>query len=69
MPLLLADFIYNRDCKLNLRKSIDTTVAVQYNKSIDFSYIRTVFVYTKSIALYQWKGAIWKTKSTVRLRV
>ena len=25
MPLLLADFIYSRDCKLNLRKTIDTT--------------------------------------------
>ena len=26
MPLLLADFIYSRDCKLNLRKNIDTTL-------------------------------------------
>ena len=26
MPLLLADFIYSRDCKLNLRKHVDTTV-------------------------------------------
>ena len=25
MPLLLADFIYSRDCKLNLQKNIDTT--------------------------------------------
>ena len=25
MPLLLADFIYSRDCKLNLRKNADTT--------------------------------------------
>lgn len=25
MPLLLADFIYSRDCKLNLRKKVDTT--------------------------------------------
>ena len=25
MPPLLADFIYSRDCKLNLRKNIDTT--------------------------------------------
>ena len=25
MPLLLADFIYSRDCKLNLRKTVDTT--------------------------------------------
>jgi len=24
MPLLLADFIYSRDCKLNLRKNVDT---------------------------------------------
>ena len=26
MPLLLADFIYSRDCKLNLRKNVDTTI-------------------------------------------
>ena len=26
MPLLLADLIYSRDCKLNLRKNVDTTV-------------------------------------------
>ena len=26
MPLLLANFIYSRDCKLNLRKNVDTTV-------------------------------------------
>ena len=25
MPPLLADFIYSRDCKLNLRKNVDTT--------------------------------------------
>ena len=25
MPSLLADFIYSRDCKLNLRKNVDTT--------------------------------------------
>ena len=25
MPILLADFIYSRDCKLNLRKNVDTT--------------------------------------------
>ena len=25
MSLLLADFIYSRDCKLNLRKTVDTT--------------------------------------------
>ena len=25
MPLLLANFIYSRDCKLNLRKNVDTT--------------------------------------------
>lgn len=25
MSLLLADFIYSRDCKLNLRKNVDTT--------------------------------------------
>ena len=25
MPLLLADLIYSRDCKLNLRKNVDTT--------------------------------------------
>ena len=27
MPLLLANFIYSRDCKLNLRKNVDTTDA------------------------------------------
>ena len=27
MPLLLADFIYTRDCKLNLRKNVDTTLS------------------------------------------
>ena len=26
MPLLLADFIYSRDCKPNLRKNVDTTL-------------------------------------------
>ena len=26
MPLLLADLIYSRDCKLNLRKNVDTTL-------------------------------------------
>ena len=34
MPLLLADFIYTRDCKLNLRKNVDTTeslVRMLYN--------------------------------------
>ena len=25
MSLLLTDFIYSRDCKLNLRKTVDTT--------------------------------------------
>ena len=25
MTLLLADLIYSRDCKLNLRKNVDTT--------------------------------------------
>lgn len=25
MPLLLADFTHARDCKLNLRKNVDTT--------------------------------------------
>ena len=28
MSLLLADFIYSRDCKLNLRKNIDTTPGI-----------------------------------------
>ena len=31
MPLLLADFTHARDCKLNLRKNVDTT----YDKSIE----------------------------------
>ena len=26
MPLLLADFTHARDCKLNLRKNVDTTL-------------------------------------------
>ena len=26
MPLLLADLIYSRDCKPNLRKNVDTTL-------------------------------------------
>ena len=26
MPSLLADFIYSRDCKLNLRKNVDTNL-------------------------------------------
>ena len=26
MPLVLADFIYSRDCKQNLRKNVDTTM-------------------------------------------
>ena len=30
MPLLLADFIYSRDCKLNLRKNVDTTLKMNY---------------------------------------
>lgn len=29
MPSLLADFIYSRDCKLNLRKNVDTTLRVR----------------------------------------
>lgn len=40
MPLLLADFIYSRDCKPNLRKNVDTTgeniamfMVFQYNKN------------------------------------
>lgn len=26
MPLLLADFIYSRNCKPNLQKNVDTTM-------------------------------------------
>lgn len=33
MPLLLADFIYARDCKLNLRKNVDTTKNIDTAKS------------------------------------
>ena len=43
MPLLLADFIYSRDCKLNLRKNVDTTflhleIANPENRKSDFRY-------------------------------
>lgn len=30
-PPLLADFIYSRDCKLNLRKNVDTTFYIISN--------------------------------------
>ena len=42
MPLLLANFIYSRDCKLNLRKNVDTTWhlhVVCCNVSIFFSFM------------------------------
>lgn len=39
MSLLLADFIYSRDCKLNLRKNVDTTIR-EYSQS-KFSRRRT----------------------------
>ena len=32
MPLLLADLIYSRDCKLNLRKNVDTTLRFHGSK-------------------------------------
>ena len=36
MPLLLADFIYSRDCKLNLRKNVDTTdCKLNLRKNVD----------------------------------
>ena len=42
MPLLLADFIYTRDCKLNLRKNVDTTcltgVIFGINTSLEDKY-------------------------------
>ena len=34
MPLLLADFIYTRDCKLNLRKNVDTTIGCGYEPEL-----------------------------------
>ena len=34
MPLLLADLIYSRDCKLNLRKNVDTTHAGRKNPNV-----------------------------------
>ena len=30
MSLLLADFIYSRDCKLNLRKNMDLLTKMKY---------------------------------------
>lgn len=36
MPLLLADFIYTRDCKLNLRKNVDTTRRVHRSTNPGF---------------------------------
>ena len=30
MPPLLADFIYSRDCKLNLRKNVDLLTKIKY---------------------------------------
>ena len=33
MPLLLADLIYSRDCKLNLRKNVDTTGLIQESRT------------------------------------
>ena len=33
MPLLLADFTHARDCKLNLRKNVDTTNADRLERS------------------------------------
>ena len=34
MPLLLADFTHARDCKLNLRKNVDTTWQSAYCSKI-----------------------------------
>lgn len=34
MPLLLADFIYSRDCKLNLRKNVDTTHDIKVKREV-----------------------------------
>lgn len=39
MPSLLADFIYSRDCKLNLRKNVDTTI---HEERIVFSALHSV---------------------------
>ena len=49
MPLLLADFTHARDCKLNLRKNVDTTFAplpmwcpfLSHSYSSFFSYFTT----------------------------
>ena len=43
MPLLLADLIYSRDCKLNLRKNVDTTPGVG-NILFIVSHLKTSFV-------------------------
>ena len=33
MPLLLADLIYSRDCKLNLRKNVDLLTKFPQNSN------------------------------------
>ena len=38
MPLLLANFIYSRDCKLNLRKNVDTTETTPTLVSVSCSF-------------------------------
>ena len=35
MSLLLTDFIYSRDCKLNLRKTVDTTRLLALNRKAE----------------------------------
>ena len=40
MPLLLADFIYSRDCKPNLRKNVDTTKVLDLSAERDCNFYR-----------------------------
>lgn len=47
MPLLLADFIYSRDCKLNLRKNVDTTTLFSEWKQMSDHFV-TTFLFLRS---------------------
>ena len=54
MPLLLADLIYSRDCKLNLRKNVDTTPTYWSAQEADYensthletSFLNDAFLFT-----------------------
>lgn len=59
MPLLLADFIYSRDCKLNLRKNVDTTKFLWFVPGN--SYVRSCCF----VCLTPLKGALPRIASTL----